>query len=237
MQVKILFDKDANNKDLYTGWGVSFLADERVLFDTGENGSWLMKNMRALDTTMKTIEAVVISHDHWDHTGGLWEILKIRKGLRVYACPDFSPEFKKRVKDLKGRLIETAKMTKVCSNIFVTGQINGGYKGEYMPEQGLVLRTANGVSLLTGCAHPGIVKMIMKVKEDFPHDRLFAVMGGFHLMDTTDGLINIAVEKCRHMGIKKIGPTHCSGTEAPKVFKEVFGDGFIAIAVGQTITV
>ena len=128
-------------------------------------------------------------------------------------------------------------MTEICSNIFVTGQIRGEYKGEYMPEQGLVLRTANDVSLLTGCAHPGIIKMVMKVKEDFPHDRLFTVMGGFHLMDTTNGLINVTVEKCKQMGIKKIGPTHCSGNEATKVFKEIFGSDFIAIAVGQTIAV
>ena len=45
MKIKILFDKDTKNKRLYTGWGVSFLIDEKILFDTGENGQWLMENM------------------------------------------------------------------------------------------------------------------------------------------------------------------------------------------------
>ena len=68
MKVKVLFDKVAGKKELITGWGVSFLIGDEVLFDTGENGEWLVKNIRELKVDIDKIKAVVISHDHWDHT-------------------------------------------------------------------------------------------------------------------------------------------------------------------------
>jgi len=58
MRVKILFDKDTQNKKLHTGWGVSFLVNDKVLFDTGENGSWLIRNMNTLRVDINRIEAV-----------------------------------------------------------------------------------------------------------------------------------------------------------------------------------
>jgi len=48
MKVEILFDKDAMTRNLRIGWGVSFLIDERILFDTGESSRWLLENMRNL---------------------------------------------------------------------------------------------------------------------------------------------------------------------------------------------
>ena len=73
MQIKVLFDKDALNKTLYAGWGVSFLIGESILFDTGENGEWLIHNIKQLKVDLNKLQAAVISHDHWDHTRGLWE--------------------------------------------------------------------------------------------------------------------------------------------------------------------
>jgi len=94
------------------------LIDEKILFDTGENGQWLMENMGNLKEDKNKIKAVVISHDHWDHTGGLWELLKRKKGLIVYACPNFSPEFKEKAKGLKGKLVETEKVTEITKRCF-----------------------------------------------------------------------------------------------------------------------
>src|SRR4030042_462106 len=150
MRIKIIFDKITENKKLHTGWGVSFLADDRILFDTGENGSWLMENMKYLRVNISTMEAVVISHDHWDHQGGLWELLKNKIGLTVYACPNFSAGFKEKVRSLKGNLIETKKNIEISKGIFITGEIAGEYKGEYMPEQALVAKTDKGLTVITG---------------------------------------------------------------------------------------
>jgi len=237
MKVRILFDKDARNKNLHIGWGVSFLIDNRFLFDTGEKGNWLIENMESLNVNMDKIEAVVISHDHWDHTGGLWDLLKKNEGLTVYACPNFSLEFKDKVKRLKGKLIEAREVAKIARDIFVTGEIAGEYKGKYMPEQALLVKTKNGISVITGCAHPGIIGIIENVKKIFPHEQIYLTFGGFHLMNKNRDVIESVADRFKEMGIRRVGPTHCSGKEAEAIFKGKYKDDFISIRVGQTLNV
>lgn len=237
MQIKILFDKDATGKNLRTGWGVSFLIDDKILFDTGEKGLWLIENMKALGVNVPAIEAAVISHDHWDHTGGLWEILRLKKGLKVYACPNFSKEFKDKVKKLQAELIEVQKVTEISRNIFITGEIPGAYHDKYMPEQAVVLKTANGITLITGCAHPGILKMVEKAKARFSTEPIYLVLGGFHLMESDKRAIEIVVENFKKIGITKSGSTHCTGPTAIGLFKEKYKDNFVEIKVGEIIEV
>jgi len=232
MEVETLFDNETINKDLRRGWGLSFLIDHKILFDTGENGFWLLENMRNLNVDADRIEAVVISHDHWDHTGGLWEILKNRKGLKVYACPNFSSEFKKKVKELNGELVESDRVKKIAENIYTTGEIAGEYKGKYIPEQALVVKTDKGLSVITGCSHPGIVKMVKKVKEDFGYEKIYLVFGGFHLIDKYEPEIRSVAEELKEMGVEKAGPAHCSGYDATQIFKELYGNAFVPIKAG-----
>jgi len=237
MRIKVIFDKGALNKKLNTGWGVSFLIDDKILFDTGEKGKWLLKNMRSLGVDITKIEAVVISHDHWDHTGGLWEILKERKGLNVYSCPGFSKEFKDKANDAQAELIEAGKFTEISQNIFITGEIAGGYHGKYMPEQAIVLKTKNGLILITGCAHPGILKMVEKVKAKFPEEPIYLVLGGFHMIESDKRAIEIVVENFKKMGITKAGHMHCSGETAENIFKKYYKSNFMSIKAGQEMEV
>lgn len=237
MLIKVLYDKDTLDKNLYTGWGVSFLIEDKVLFDTGENGRWLIKNMEKLNVDLNRLEMIVISHEHWDHTGGLWELLKERRGLNVYACPHFSPEFKNKVSSLMGNLVEAERCAQISKNIYVTGQISGEYAGQYIPEQALILKTNNGISIITGCAHPGIMKILEEVKESFPNESVYLVMGGFHLIDKERRVIKLIVEEFKKIGVKKVGPTHCSGREAQGIFKNKYKENFISIKVGQILEV
>lgn len=81
--------------------GLAFLiATEagRVLFDAGQSGTVLLHNLAALEIDPATIDALAISHAHYDHTGGLPVLLKrTRPDLALYAHPDlFRERFARR---------------------------------------------------------------------------------------------------------------------------------------------
>ncbi len=234
MQIKVIFDKETLDKNLLTGWGVSFLIDNRILFDTGERGSWLINNMQHLGIGIDELEGVVISHDHWDHTGGLQEILKGKK-LKVFGCPNFSRDFKKRVEDSGSDFISVDKLTKISDDLYLTGEISGFYAGTSIAEQAVIIKTPSGISVLTGCSHPGIVKILKVIKNEFPEEKFYLVAGGFHLIEQDERLIRLIAEEFKKMGVSKVGPTHCTGREAEEIFKDKYKDDFISINVGQTL--
>jgi len=81
--------------------GLAFLVeigDRRVLFDTGQSGAVLLHNLAVLGVDPATIDALAISHAHYDHTGGLPALLeRTRPGLPFYAHPDlFRERFARR---------------------------------------------------------------------------------------------------------------------------------------------
>lgn len=237
MEIKIIFDNYNLNSGFIPGWGFSCLVDGTILFDTGENAEYLFSNMKNLNVDIPNIEAVVISHDHWDHTGGLYDLLKKRKGLKVYGCPNFSKKFKEEVKTLKGNLILADKLTMIKDDIFITGEIEGEYNGVFLPEQGLFIKRENGITVISGCAHPGIIKIIKNIKENFPKNKIKFVFGGFHLMDKDTREIGLTVEKFKELGVEKVGPTHCSGSEAQTIFRKSYKDKYIQIAAGKTLNI
>ena len=145
MQVKILFDKERIDKRHSIGWGFSCLINEKILFDTGEQASFLLHNLSAMGIDKSRIEAVVISHDHWDHTGGLWGLLSNSPGLKVYACPSFSRTFKDKVAEFKGTLIECDRLIQITDDIYCTGEIVGEYKGQKISEQAIIVRDRKSV--------------------------------------------------------------------------------------------
>lgn len=236
MKAAIIYDNKAKEGFQY-GWGFSCLVDQRILFDTGEKSESLFYNMEQLKVDVSRIEAVVISHDHWDHTGGLWALLQKRKGLKVYACPGFSSVFKEKVHQLQGILIETGSHQSIDQNISVTGEIPGKYGGTYLPEQALMVKTKLGITVMTGCSHPGIVPIVRKAKELFEQERISLVLGGFHLMDKDQKTTETIAASMKELGVENVGPTHCTGQEAEQLFKNSFTDHFISIMAGQTLEI
>ncbi len=237
MQISVVYDNSAADDAFSCGWGFSCLIDRRILFDTGEEPDAILHNLNLFDADLSRIEQVVISHDHWDHQGGLWGLLEKRPGLTVYACPGFSASFKEKVEARGGRLVLAGSHQAISESISITGEIPGTYKGAYMPEQALIIETEEGVSVITGCSHPGIVHMLGEVKKSVGDRRLCLVAGGFHLNAMGTEEIREVVDAFKELGVEKVGPTHCTGDEAVALFAREFGDRCLQMGAGRVLEV
>ncbi|MGD2278910.1 MAG: MBL fold metallo-hydrolase [Candidatus Omnitrophota bacterium] len=236
MFIKVLYD-EKGRRGFRTGKGFSCLIAGKILFDTGDDAESLLDNMSRMKVNIGQIKAVVVSHDHWAHTGGMWEILRKKKRCKVYGCPKFSDEFKNCVKELGSKLILSEKVTEVDKGIYVTGEVGAAYRGKYIAEQALVVKGKKGISIMTGCAHPGIVRIVKNVKRKFEKEKIYMVLGGFHIGDVERSKIEKIISDFRELKVEKAGPSHCAGDKAIRIFRGRYGKNFVQVKAGSVIEV
>lgn len=109
-----------------------------------------------------------------------------------------------------------------------------GELGTWIKEQSLIVDSDKGSIIITGCAHPGIVKIIQKAKEMGKKEIIF-VMGGFHLGGESENTINNIITDFKKLGVKKVGPCHCTGEQARQLFKKEYGENYLDVGVGRII--
>jgi len=233
MKLKIIFDKESINDSCVSGWGVAYLIDDKILFDTAEKADYLIGNLKALDVNIANIEKVVISHNHWDHRAGLMSLLELNKKIEVFACSDFLEEFEQELSGYNLKPVEAPR--EIAKNIHTTGCLSVNYKGSKMKEQALVLASEKGISLISGCAHPGVLALIKRAKEMFPKSKFYSLVGGFHLIDEDERSINYIVDEVKRTGVKNIAPGHCTGFNAVNILKAVYPGHFFDLRIGQEI--
>lgn len=231
--ITVVYDNREANPSLKADWGFSAwinFQDTTLLFDTGTKGRILMRNLRSLDLDSAEIEQVFLSHAHDDHTGGLRRLL--RGGVRpiVNLHPSFPARFKRRI-GRKTEVREVAPGQAICEHFYTTGEMHNRIE-----EHSLVIKTSLGLILVTGCAHPGIVKIIRRATELFDEKVCFA-MGGFHLRSKNEAEIAAILSQFRSLGVEKVAPSHCSGDLAIEMFAEEYGENFIDSGVGKVIHV
>lgn len=233
LSLVVAYDNNPYVDGLRTEWGFSCFVlgpDKTILFDTGGEGDVLMANMAELGIDPARVDAVVLSHEHRDHTGGLGEFLKANPEVTVYVPGSFDRGYRKRLGDRAGEVIEVREAVTVCENVYSTGEMGASIK-----EQGLVLRTSRGLIVITGCAHPGIVAMVERAKS-LVGDDVLLVIGGFHLTRAGEGEIAEVISGLKNLGVKHAAPCHCSGDLAREMFGREFGEGYIEVGVGRSLT-
>lgn len=234
LRAVIVYDNNRYDDRLKADWGFSCYLEgleKTILFDTGGNGNILISNLEKMGLSPEKIEVVVLSHFHGDHTGGLDELLKRNPGIEVWL-PDYFPEsFKEGIRKKGARVIEVSKTQPICRGAFTSGVIAGQIR-----EQSLVLDTSSGLVVITGCAHPGILEILPRVKESFKKN-IYLVFGGFHLAGASGAEIESIISQFKLLQVKKVGPTHCSGDLARKLFAEKFGEDFLKLGVGKEIII
>jgi len=227
-EICVLYENRAD-EGLRPGWGFSaFIRSEAavVLFDAGADKLVLEHNAKAMGCDLDIVTAFVLSHDHCDHRGAMSSVL--HKGLRVYVPAPISRRFRR----LQKGGVELRSVKHPVD--IVPGTRSIGSIGRRIPEQALLLDGADGPILVTGCAHPGIVKMARRATE-LAGRPLSLVLGGFHLLYKNEDELRRVIEQLQRLEIDRIGPCHCTGERAIAALRDAFADRFVKVQAGTRI--
>ncbi|MBW1992720.1 MAG: MBL fold metallo-hydrolase [Deltaproteobacteria bacterium] len=212
MKLTIVYDNETRQAGLKAEWGFACLVEEdgwRLLFDTGGNGALLLHNLAQLKLDPRHIPEIFISHSHWDHMGGLSDLLQLNPNAIVYlpgscARPHHA-----------GQMVWVHGPCALWEKAYSTGELKG-------LEQSLVLRASDGLLVLSGCSHPG-VGTILEAAAQF--GRVSALVGGLHGFREFHQLA----------GLKLICPCHCTQYKA-EIFK-LYPETAIRGGVGTVLEV
>ena len=233
VRLTILYDNTTEDPLLAVEWGFSALVEydgHTVLFDTGLDGPSLLGNMEVLGVNPEVIEAVVLSHEHGDHTGGLQDLLATGVQPEIYIPASIAGMVTQEQRE-QYTIIEVSDPVEIVPGMYSTGEINGS-----VPEQGLVVETLEGIVVITGCAHPGIVRMVQEASE-IVGSEIALVIGGFHLGRYNSSYIDTIIADFRSMGVKQVTPTHCTGEQQIAQIAGAYGEDYIPGGAGSVIVI
>lgn len=107
-------------------------------------------------------------------------------------------------------------------NWFGNGRIetDTGIMEDNIPEdQSLVIDTNDGFVLISGCGHAGIINTLEHIRSNIHEEKVFAAIGGFHLVNATDEHLKWTADKLRLFGVSKIIGAHCTGINSLYVLR------------------
>jgi 7,8-dihydropterin-6-yl-methyl-4-(beta-D-ribofuranosyl)aminobenzene 5'-phosphate synthase len=208
--------------------------DKAILFDTGGEANPLVQNLEELGLDANLIDAVVLSHNHWDHVYGLPGVLSASAmEPKVYVPAPAAEGISQQ--NPRADIVAVSKPTGIMPNAWLVGPMQLEYRGGTIGEQTLVLDKKDGLVVIVGCSHPGIVSVLKQVKEVFGHRKIKLVVGGFHLRATSKKEIREISLKLQQMGVESLALSHCTGDHALKIFRDEWGDRVVSFDLGDTI--
>jgi 7,8-dihydropterin-6-yl-methyl-4-(beta-D-ribofuranosyl)aminobenzene 5'-phosphate synthase len=242
MKILTLIENLVYNKGLYAEHGLALYIEtvnKKILFDTGQSGLFL-QNAKAFGIAIEDIDILVLSHGHYDHTGGLYHFLEKNSKSIVYSKKDiFTPKYNSHKRFigtilnetlLNDRLIYVDTVTEICANVFILPNISiynptdSHFKGmlrkaenelvsdEFEDELFLVLKQKRQINILTACSHRGITNICTTATEHFKLP-VGLILGGFHMKNCTTEQYDLITHYFRQLHPKRLGVCHCTGIE------------------------
>ena len=223
-----LVDNFSLKPELKAVWGLSILVELpslKLLFDVGPSFDILQRNAEALSVDLSKVDMVFISHLHADHVGALNGLLAFNPDLEIYLPdPKLSLAFVRS--GFKAKYMEDAGV--LAEGVYTIGVLRG-----VVDEQALLVVVNDRSVLLTGCAHPGVKRILESAIKISPTGKVQCVVGGLHISSASEALD--AWSYLKESGVSLISPCHCTGPLARSVLADLFRDGFITNGVGCEI--
>lgn len=238
-----------------------------ILFDFGFSAHGAAFNADALGLDLSSIEAMVLSHGHMDHFGGLSALIEKvgKEGVALVLHPKAfrKPRYLKvsetvkvnlpalsreKIADARIALIESEKPRPLLDGrLLFLGEIpkrsdfEKGFPRMFYDEAGqskwdpieddtavAALVKGKGLVVLSGCAHSGIINTVKYAQEVSGVDKIYAVMGGFHLTGADfEPVIEPTTEALKALNPTYIIPTHCTGRKAVMRLEKEMPDKFL----------
>lgn len=257
MQLTVVVENFCQKQGLLAEWGYAVLLDTpeaRVLLDTGGYCHTLTHNFKVLGIAPYSIDHIVLSHGHFDHTSGLIDVMRLNPQARVWAasavgiekrcdadqkrnggggacikaaCTDFIENYAHITEAITAFTVPLKARDPRFMNIKDMWQIMpDGQLGPDLFEDdlSLLVKSELGYSLVLGCAHAGLPNIMRHVQETFGVNEFHTVIGGTHLCAATDDTLPIWLEALKAFGVKHWRPNHCTGFKAACEIAKVFED-------------
>jgi len=193
---------------LWQAWGLSILAETAsgglVLFDTGPDGETLCYNARVMgvEHLLSRLDAVVISHPHRDHYGGLGCVAHHSPGATV-VLPPVPAHLVSYVRRLGLAPVLQPRGVAVAPGALATTPLEAAIG---LQERALAVETGGGLpAVLLGCSHPGGDRLVETALQETGAERAALAIGGLHEPPPA------VVDRIAEMA-ERIAPIHCSGS-------------------------
>lgn len=235
MKLTILTENMAGGEFL-AEHGLSYLIEhdgKSILFDTGHSDVFLKNSSLKEYNIEKSIDAIVLSHGHWDHGNGLEHISNktlithpnsFIKRFRKGGDQNIGLSLSKSEIEKKFNLIESASPYYITKNIIFLGEIPRvnnfeSQKTTFVDEQNnddfviddsaLAIIQDNELIIVTGCSHAGICNIVDYAIKISKIDKVKVIIGGFHLKKD-DSQTQKTIDYLKHLNLGQVFPSHCT---------------------------
>ena len=250
MKLKILVDNCVDQPDVKGELGFSIYIENqgfKVIFDLGQSNIF-EENAKLFNIDISSVDALVLSHGHYDHTGGLNRFLELNSKAKIYLKGGVAfnkyntngkyigipPKVKipeERLVNVSETTIELAEGIYLVPNIklydhsdthfdhFIVGDEMMDDRHDYFLDEQFVTLVQDGkMTIVNGCAHRGIINTIQSAISAFSLPLRY-VIGGFHTRHENEEFMTNLAKKLNLYNIEKIVTCHCTGMEQYSILK------------------